>query len=210
MIIKKIKHLLRYARQRSYIPIRHTLLRRSPETLLTFGLRPKTPQGQLLVVYAGYSLLGTLLLMLPWSITNDISFVDNLFTVVSAISTTGLITVNPATDYTFLGQAFILLLIQMGGLGYMTLSSYIMLRITRHLGRSKYRLFNAQFAFPDTIDSASMLRSIVNFMFLFETLGVVLLYPYFLSTDVDQPLWSAIFHTVSAFCKPVSASIPTT
>lgn len=179
---------------------RRNLMRISLEEWICFGMRSRMPQRQLMIVYAGYSLLGTLLLLLPIASTGHVEFVDHLFSVVSAVSTTGLTTVDVATNYTFFGQAVILLLIQMGGFGYMTLSSYIMFKLTGRFGTEKAKLFQTQFAFPDTLDSESMLRNIVNYTFLFELVGFVLLCPYFLFTGVEQPVWSALFHSISAFC----------
>ena len=100
----------------------------------------------------------------------------------------------------FFGQFVILLLIQMGGLGYMTLSSYVMLKLTGRFGSDKAKLFQIQFAVPDTFDSEVMLKSIVKYTFSFELLGFVLLCPYFLLQGTAQPVWSAMFHSVSAFC----------
>lgn len=170
------------------------------EKLMCFGVKANMPQRQIMAVYAGYSLLGTLLLLIPFASRGEISFIDHLFTVVSAISTTGLSTVDVATQYTFFGQFVILGLIQLGGLGYMTLSSYIMLRLTGKFGTEKAKLFQTQFSFPDTLDSESMLRSIVKYTFWFELVGFLLLCPYFLMTGVEQPVWSAMFHSISAFC----------
>ena len=119
------------------------------ETLFSLGYKSDYPQRQLLLGYLVYSILGTLLLSLPFCCRDGISIVDNLFSAVSALSTTGLSTVDVSSDYTFWGQLVILLLIQLGGL---------------------------------------------------EIMGVLLLYPYFLLHDVDNPLWSALFHSVSAFC----------
>lgn len=82
----------------------------------------------------------------------------------------------------------------------MTLSSYIMLKLTGRLSTEKARLFTTQFAFPDSIDSESMVRNIVNYTFLFELAGFVLLCPYFFLTGVEQPVWPALFHSASAFC----------
>lgn len=170
------------------------------DRLICFGVKSSMPQRQIMAVYAGYSLLGTLMLLLPFASIGEVSFVDHLFTVVSAISTTGLSTVDVATQYTFFGQLVILTLIQMGGLGYMTLSSYIMLRLTGKFGTEKAKLFQTQFSFPDTLDSESMLRSIVKYTFWFEAIGFLTLCPYFVLTGVEQPIWSALFHSVSAFC----------
>lgn len=183
-----------------YQRVKHIMMKTSMEQLFSFGLKSIMPQKQIMAVYAGYSLLGTILLLLPFSTVGNVSFVDHLFTVVSAISTTGLSTVDVATQYTFFGQIVILLLIQMGGLGYMTLSSYVMLRLTGRFGTKNAQLFQTQFSVPDTLDSESILRSIVKYTFFFEVLGFVLLCPYFILTDVEQPVWSALFHSVSAFC----------
>lgn len=175
-------------------------MKTSIEQWFTFGIKSDMPQRQIMGVYAVYSLLGTLLLLLPFASRGDIHFVDHLFTVVSAFSTTGLATVDVATQYTFFGQFIIMLLIQMGGLGYMTVSSYIMLRLTGKFGTDQAKLFQTQFSIPDTLDSVSMLRSIVKYTFFFEIIGITLLLPHFLINDVSQPVWSAIFHSVSAFC----------
>lgn len=175
-------------------------MKTSLEQWISFGMKSDMPQRQIMIVYAGYSIIGTLLLSLPFATNGHISFVDNLFTAVSAFSTTGLSSVDVATQYTFFGQFIVMLLIQMGGLGYMTISSYVMLRLTGKLGTGKAKLFQTQFSFPDTLDPKSMLRSIIKYTFAFEALGFILLYPHFLLTNVDQPAWSALFHSVSAFC----------
>lgn len=182
------------------LKIKRFLMKTSPEQWLSFGIKSTMPQQQIMLVYVGYSIIGTLLLMLPFASNGEVSFVDHLFTVVSAFSTTGLSTVDVATQYTFFGQFVILALIQMGGLGYMTLSSYIMLRLTGRFGTEKAKLFQTQFAYPDSLDSVSMLKSIVKYTFVFEIIGFILLFPYFLMTGVEQPAWSALFHSISAFC----------
>lgn len=170
------------------------------ETLFSLGYKSEYPQRQLLIGYLVYSVLGTLLLSLPFCNRGGISVVDNLFSAISALSTTGLSTVDVSSGYTFWGQLAILLLIQLGGLGYMTFSSYVMFRLTRHLGTNEAKMFHAQFSFPDKMQSDNMLGNIVNFSLSFELLGILLLYPYFLLHHVDSPLWSAVFHSVSAFC----------
>lgn len=180
--------------------IKRQLVHTSLEQWLSFGIKFDLPQRQLAVVYIGYSIIGTLLLLLPFSTNGEVAFIDNLFTVVSAISTTGLASVDVASQYTFFGQMVILLLIQMGGLGYMTLSSYFMLRMTKRFLPSEKAIFNTQFAFPDTFKSENILKGIVHYTLLFEIIGFVLLCPYFVVKGVEQPVWSALFHSVSAFC----------
>lgn len=167
---------------------------------LCLGIGNEMPQRQLVVVYLIYAIVGTLLLMMPFASVRGLPLVDHLFTAVSALSTTGLSTVDVSADYTFWGQLVILLLIQLGGLGYMTLTSFVMLKLTRKFGTKKAQVFTTQFAMPDTIEPSNLLNSVVNFMVFFEVMGVALLYPYFAVNNVSQPLWSAIFHTISAFC----------
>lgn len=188
-IILRIKHAIKEA-----------ILNFSIEKLITLGVKTNLPQRQLVAAYIGYAVIGTCLLCFPFSHIGEISVIDTLFTVVSAVSTTGLSTVDVATQYTFWGQLVILLLIQMGGLGYMTLSAFIMLKMTGRCATSNVKLFNAQFAYPQTMDLMSLLRSMVNYTFFFEFLGFAFLCPYFLYNNISQPVWSAAFHSVSAFC----------
>lgn len=176
------------------------LRKESLETLLRLGIKSELPQRQLLAAFVGYTLLGLGLLYLPFASVGEVSFIDHLFTVVSAISTTGLSTVDVATQYTFFGQLVIMFLIQMGGLGYMTISAYVMMKLTGHCGPANAKLFHTQFSYPETMDLKTMLRSTVNYTFLFEFLGFILLCPYFMYKGVEQPIWSAVFHSVSAFC----------
>lgn len=180
--------------------IKRALMKVSLEQLLCFGVKSNMPQRQIMAVYAGYSLIGTLFLLLPFASIGDVSVVDHLFTVVSAISTTGLSTIDVATQYTFFGQLVILFLIQMGGFGYMTLSSFVMLKLTGRFGSKQAKMFDTQYSYPNSFNSESMIRSIVKYTFIFELIGVLLLCPYFLATGVDQPVWSAVFHSISAFC----------
>lgn len=168
--------------------------------LHTFGYQSRYPQRQILAGYAVNSLLGTVLLCLPFASKSSVSFVDNLFTAISAISTTGLSTVDVSAVYTFWGQLVILLLIQLGGIGYMTLSSYLLLGLTHRLDNKNAKIFRMQFTFPNSMKPTRMLQNIINFTFAFELSGFLLLYPHFLLRHAETPLWSAVFHSVSAFC----------
>lgn len=198
--LRKIANKLRIIGHRLGNITRTKLISSSIETLLSLGIKSKTPQRQLMAAYLGYAVIGTCLLCLPFASVGHIRFIDHLFTVVSAVSTTGLATIDVATQYTLFGQIVIMLLIQMGGLGYMTLSAYVMLKITGHCGNKNTKIFQTQFSYPESMDLRSMLNSTVNYTFLFEILGIILLCPYFIWQGVDQPIWSAIFHSVSAFC----------
>lgn len=176
------------------------LLRFDYEKLLTLGYISKHPHRQLLLGYFSYILIGTLLLCLPFTTTKSISLVDNLFSVTSAVSTTGLASVDVATSYTFWGQLVILLFIQLGGLGYMTISSFVMFRLTKHFTSIKRGILTAEFTTPGDIKLQSLVQSIVVFTFLFELAGTIALYIFFTHSGVENPLWPAVFHSISSFC----------
>ncbi|MGN0213178.1 MAG: TrkH family potassium uptake protein [Muribaculaceae bacterium] len=170
------------------------------EGLISLGYKSRIPQRQLLVGYMAYAIIGSLLLIMPFSRTQHVAVIDNVFTAMSALSTTGLSTVDVSGCYTFGGQMVILLLIQMGGVGYMTISSYITLQLNKHLQISGNRIIESSFPLPSGFNTSIIVRSVIRFALLFEALGIALLYPYFLINHIPQALWSAVFHTISAFC----------
>ncbi|MCH3924353.1 MAG: hypothetical protein LKE30_05500 [Bacteroidales bacterium] len=170
------------------------------ERLLTFGYISKLPQRNLLIGYFSYIVFGIILLMLPFSHKVPISFVDNLFNVTSAISTTGLATVDIVNSYTFFGQFVILFLVQMGGIGYMTLSSYIMYRMTHHFMRIKNGVMRASFTLPAEFDMQTLVRDVIKFTFIIELVGALLLWLFFAMDKAPMPFWNGIFISISAFC----------
>lgn len=175
-------------------------LRYDFETILTFGFSSKHPYRQLSLGYFSYIIFGTLLLCLPFMTLTDVDVLDNLFTAASAISTTGLSTVDVSKSYGLFGQIVILILIQLGGIGYMTMSSFIMLRLTKHFTMIKKHILEAEFSIPGNININNLVQSVVYFTFIFEIFGAILLYIFFLQSGASDPVWSAIFHSVSSFC----------
>jgi len=175
-------------------------LRYDFETLITFGFSTKHPYRQLSLGYFSYIIFGTLLLMIPFMTMGNVSFLDNLFTATSAISTTGLSTVDVSSSYGFWGQLVILILIQLGGIGYMTMSSFVMLKLTKHFAMIKKKVLEAEFSIPGNLSINNIIQSIIYFTIFFELSGAILLYILFSDSGASQPLWSAVFHSVSAFC----------
>ena len=150
--------------------------------------------------YLTYIVIGWLLLSLPISQIHVVSAIDNLFTSASAVSTTGLVTVNVAGQYTLFGQIVILLLIQLGGLGYMTFSSFVLLSRGEELSLVRRDMTSTVFSIPKRIDIKRFVPKVVIFTFLFEAMGALLLYVVFQAQGVANAEWNAIFHSVSAFC----------
>jgi trk system potassium uptake protein TrkH len=151
--------------------------------------------GYLLVVF-----FGTLFLALPFCQINDISFLDNLFTSTSAVSTTGLVTKSVADDYTFIGRLAIIIMIQIGGIGYMSIASFVVLGQGRKLNRSKEELLKNDFSLPNDFHVESFIKNVVIFSLIIETAGAMALLPSFSHLGFWNGLWHSFFHSVSAFC----------
>lgn len=151
--------------------------------------------------YALYILAGWVVLCLPISQKGDkVGALDHLFIATSAVSTTGLSTVSPADTYTVFGQAVVAVLIQFGGLGYMTVSSFLLLLISGRLSMTRERVSEAGLQVPIGIPIRNLIRTMVVFTLIIESIGALLLYLSFTQRDVPMPAWSAAFHSVSAFC----------
>lgn len=158
------------------------------------------PAKILLLGYASYVVLGWIFLSLPISQNVPISNIDNLFTATSAVSTTGLVTVDPSLSYSFFGELVILLLIQIGGIGYMTFGSFVILSTRHKMSPFRTRLTKNTFALPSDFEISRFIKMVVIFTLVCEAVGAAALYMIFLSHGVNDALWSAIFHSVSAFC----------
>ncbi|MGD1938339.1 MAG: TrkH family potassium uptake protein [Cyanophyceae cyanobacterium] len=159
------------------------------------------PSRVVLFGYLSYVLLTWLLLCIPitWQ-ADSVSPLDNLFIATSAISTTGLVTVNTPDAYNFLGQFIIACAFQVGGLGYMTLGSFVILARERDLSSKQLRVNETVFSLPDRFNVRTFIRHTIIFTALIEILGVIGLYVAFSLEDTPNSLWAAIFHSISAFC----------
>ena len=163
-----------------------------------FGLHPI---HLLILGYCSYIVVGWLVLCLPFARQEGGgNWLDHLFTATSAVSTTGLVTVSTSDTYNWLGEVTVLLLIQFGGLGYMTLSSFVMLAVSGGLSPARERMGNTALSLPEGFQVRDFLRVIVVFTIAIELLGAAALYPVFRDHGDPAPIWQAVFHSVSAFC----------
>lgn len=147
---------------------------------------------------------GTLgLKLLPGLYTGaSLRWVDALFTATSAVCVTGLVVVDTATYFTFWGQAFILLLIQLGGLGILTFTTLIILALGRRLSFHHEAVTAHQANVSEDIDVRRLVRSIVGYTLLFETAGALLLFVTWLPRfPTFAAAWHAVFQSISAFCN---------
>ena len=149
--------------------------------------------------------LGAICLLTPLatSATSDISFLDSAFTSTSALCVTGLIVKDTATDFTFFGQLMILILIQIGGLGIMSIAAMMSLLAGQGIGVSQGKQLREMFHGEYLRESRQVIKFIILFTLAFEAMGAFLLYIGFGSeiADVPKRLWFAVFHSVSAFCN---------
>jgi len=149
-------------------------------------------------------LLGTIgFRTLPGLYTGEpLSWLDALFTATSAVCVTGLIVVDTATYFTTWGQAYVLLLIQLGGLGIVTLSTLVIVVLGRRLSLRQETLSGTGTDLTPWVDYRGLTRSILRFTLGLEAIGAVVLFilwvPRFGLTD---GAWHAVFHAISAFCN---------
>ncbi|MBN1403474.1 MAG: hypothetical protein JW942_03275 [Opitutales bacterium] len=164
-------------------------------------MRNAEPSRLLVFGYFYYVLFGTALLALPFCRVDGAgSPLDWLFTATSAVSTTGLATMSVGHDYTLAGQIVILLLIQLGGLGYMTMGSFVLLSVSGRMAPWRETAQRMVLNLPDNVDMRQTVRLIIIYTLTVEASGAVALYWLFHRAGVDESAWSAIFHSVSAFC----------
>ncbi|MEY2857945.1 MAG: hypothetical protein RLZZ74_2257 [Cyanobacteriota bacterium] len=147
---------------------------------------------------------GTILLMMPFAITGETwsgnSFVVALFTSTSAVCVTGLAVVDTGTYFTFWGQLTIALLAQIGGLGYMTSTTFLILLLGRKFDLRQKFAIQESFDRPFLQGSNSLIRSIIATTMLFEITGIfLLLFSFVPQHGWSDGLWYSIFHSVSAW-----------
>lgn len=154
--------------------------------------------------FAGVILMGALLLMLPISSVSGVvtPFVDALFTSTTAVCVTGLVVQDTGTYWTVFGQSVILLLIQIGGLGVVTIAASIAMLSGRKLGLMQRSTMQDAVAAPKISGIVRLTAFIVITTLCIELLGAALMAPVFCRDfGLGQGLWMAVFHSVSAFCN---------
>lgn len=178
-----------------------------------FGSIDQFPARSTLISFAALVLTGALLLWAPFSSQNasaPISFSDALFTSTSAACVTGLSVRSTGNDFSFVGQVVILLLIQLGGIGVTTISTFLFLRLGQTASLRQRKMAEETVVGAHRSDLRSVLRSVLIYTFGCEALGAAILatrhaaalsFAGKLETQWSQALWDAVFHSVSAFCN---------
>lgn len=163
----------------------------------------------LLVFFVSVILAGALLLALPWSWDSPAvhpPFLDALFVSCSAVSVTGLSTVN-TEQLSLFGQVVLLLLIQIGGLGIISITTLALLGGRNRLSLSRQKLVGDYYLSSLEFNPRTILWKILGYTAFFELLGCLILWPWLVQSgregtgDPGAALFSAFFHAVSAFCN---------
>ncbi len=173
--------------------------------------RKLSPSELFVASFFGLILVGTLgFMVLPGLyVQQRMGFVDSLFMATSAICITGLVTVDPATQFTFWGQLYLLVMAQIGGLGMLTFASFI---ITQLGGRPSLRSETLMASTPESLDHIPprlLLLDVLRFTFFCEACGAIALFLIW-GPEVgwSEAVWPAIFHSITAFCNTGFSTYP--
>jgi trk system potassium uptake protein TrkH len=175
-------------------------------TASSFLFRLKFQPAQIVLLsFAGWILLGALILVLPVSAApgKSITFIDALFMATSATCVTGLSTISLPDQFSIFGQVVMLVLAQVGGLGIMTLSSSMAVVMGRNLQMRE------QVIMQDVLDASSsqellqLVADIVRFTFVIEFIGAILLTIGFYQEgfEIGQSVYFGFYHSIMAFCN---------
>ena len=147
--------------------------------------------------------VGTLLLALPISSASgeSVPFIDALFTATTSVCVTGLVVTTTVSSWSIFGQAVILLLIQVGGLGIITISSGIMILAQKKLGISDRLLLQDAFNLNSLSGLVRFVKRVLLGTFIVEGTGALLLMTVFVSDFGLKGIWISVFTAVSAFCN---------
>jgi trk system potassium uptake protein TrkH len=147
-------------------------------------------------------LAGTFLLILPLSTTSGTwnDPIVALFTSTSAVCVTGLAVVDTGTYFSFWGQVFIALLVQVGGLGYMTTTTFLMLLIGRKFDLRQKLAIQESFDRPFLQGSQSLVKSVMATTLIFQLTATFIMLPVFAQQyEFKDSVWLALFHSISAW-----------
>lgn len=182
------------------------MIRKQDKTSIKFKLKKGfTPARLILLGFLSVILFGSFLLSLPFANANHqwLNFTDALFTATSATCVTGLAVYVTSTHFTIFGQIVILGLIQIGGLGIMTISSALYFLVNSRSSTLHNRLtLTSEYSDFAWQDFRKLLRKLFSVVIIIELIGAILLTIFFSRYfSAGKSVWYGIFHSISAFCN---------
>ena len=164
-----------------------------------------SPTQILVVGFLFLIILGTILLSLPIASTAEgsIGFVDSIFTATSSVCVTGLVVLETSQDFTLFGQIVILLLIQIGGLGFMTITTAFFILVGKKITLKERLVIQEALNQYSISGMVRLTKKIILGTFIIEGIGALLLSVRFISQEGGffRGIYLAIFHSISAFCN---------
>ncbi|AIO18491.1 Ktr system potassium uptake protein B [Candidatus Izimaplasma bacterium HR1] len=154
--------------------------------------------------FAAVIFIGAILLVLPFASKSGVSvgFVDALFTAASAVAVTGLVVVDTATHWSTFGQVVILMLIQIGGLGFITMGTLFALLLGRKITFGRRVIMKEAMNKITANGVVRLAKSILILTFIVEGIGAVILSSRFIPIyGLGKGIWFSVFHSISAFCN---------
>lgn len=165
----------------------------------------KFSSSQIIILgFIGVIMFGCILLMLPISTVSGkgASFIDSLFTSTSAVCVTGLVLKDTATYWSSFGQFVILLLIQIGGMGIITIAIAVSIVSGKHIGLKQRSTMQDSISAPKVGGIVRLVGFILKMTFLIEILGSLIMSPIFIKEfGILKGIWYSLFHSISAFCN---------
>lgn len=163
---------------------------------------PSTTQI-IMLSFLGAILLGSALLVLPFSSKSgeSVDYIDALFTAVSATCVTGLVTLPTVATWSVFGQIVILILIQIGGLGVITITAGLMVAIHRKMGLKDSQLLSDALNVSTLSGLAEFVKKMLLGTFIIEGVGALMYMIVFIPDFGAKGIWISIFNSVSAFCN---------
>ena len=170
--------------------------------MIYINLDKLSPWQFLVYGYFAVIALGTFLLILPAStaVGNSTGFIEALFTSTSATAVTGLIVVNTAEHWSTFGKVVIMLLIQIGGFGFMTTTSFFFMLLGKRFSLRNKIIIQEDINYSNLSSVLDMTRYIIYLTLITELIGSILLYFYFRNLmSTLKAVFFALFHSISAF-----------
>ncbi|MBM7625010.1 trk system potassium uptake protein TrkH [Sporohalobacter salinus] len=172
--------------------------------IISFSIKSLSPAQFLALGYIIVITVGALLLSLPIATVNGegLDLINSIFTATSATAVTGLIVVNTGTYFTIFGQSVILLLIQIGGLGFMTTSTLFALILGKKINLKKRIIIQEDLNYFNLSGLIRLVQYVTILTLGIELMGAVLLFAHLLPEyPAGKAAFFSIFHAVSAFCN---------
>lgn len=159
-----------------------------------------SPPGVLALGFLGLILLGSLLLLLPFATTAPITLLQALFTATSAVTVTGLVVVDTGSQFSHFGQVVIALLIQAGGLGFMTFAVVAAISLGAKIGLSQQKIAQEALGQTSLAQVTTIAKAVLLYALVIELIGILLLtLTWWSELGFANALYHGFFYTISAF-----------